>query len=163
MKHYNVQFDEFRASRILVERKHFEEVFNNMGITGDQAYLYGDQTGKWGYIEVVAYYTIVEYNMIKINMNHLLLENREWVREDLVSLERKLYEYANDSGWFGPTSAERKEQLNQAMSLAIDAFWKTVADCYPEAESGDFPPENRDDFYYACRYAVETWREINVK
>ena len=45
---------------------------------------------------------------------------------------------------------------------AQDAFWKVIAESFPKAKTGDFPPDATLEFDRACYEAVSTWIKYNV-
>ena len=116
-----VTFNEFRASRRSVIKGDGCDIFEDADLQSKEAYIYGGDH-KWGYIELVPYYTLVNGNMVRVIFGLLTLGNEQWVREDIISLERRLYDWGKDDGWFEPTKQERAEQFEQAIDLALTAF-----------------------------------------
>jgi len=55
------------------------------------------------------------------------------------------------------------EKFAGAVLRAQEKFWESVTQDYPEAETGDFPPESQFAFDAACGIAVTRWRDANVK
>ena len=53
---------------------------------------------------------------------------------------------------------DMETRIKEATELADTAFWKTVAECFPEAKTGDFTP----DFVYNPEPLVRHWVNINV-
>ena len=49
-------------------------------------------------------------------------------------------------------------RIQEAAELADTAFWRTVAECFPEAKTGDFP----SDFTYNPVSMVRRWVNANV-
>lgn len=158
-----VTLNEFRASRRVVFKAEENPLFAEVESHADTAYSYGDDHHKWGYIEIVPYYKIVGDSLTQVSMSLLTLGNEQWLREDTASLERMLYEYGQSDGWFEPTGKERAEQFEQALDLALGAFWDKVADCYPEAKAGDLRPDILFTFDDAARLAIDKWVKHNVK
>ena len=52
-------------------------------------------------------------------------------------------------------------RLTAALMHAQDAFWAKIAECYPEAKSGDFPPDATSIFDDQCEAAVKYWIKLN--
>ena len=56
-----------------------------------------------------------------------------------------------------------KEYRELVQEKAINAFWKEVASAYPCIKSGDFSPEETEEFEDACTEAINNWLVGNVK
>ncbi len=54
------------------------------------------------------------------------------------------------------------ERMRAAVGAAQDAFWEKIAEAYPEAKHGDFPPDATVAFDDACARAVNAWVMFNV-
>ena len=55
-----------------------------------------------------------------------------------------------------------KERKAKAIEEASLQFWATVAHHYPEARTGDFPPDAHFKIEAAMEGAVDTWLEFNL-
>jgi len=75
------------------------------------------------------------------------------------TLEEALFAYAESSENCAPRSAVHAEVAADAEA----AFWEVVKAAYPEAETGDFLPEDAVDFARATRRAVRAWVLANGK
>lgn len=53
--------------------------------------------------------------------------------------------------------------LEQAVENAIDAFWHSVNNDHPEADSGDIYPLVADAFEKLARDTIDHWRRNNIK
>lgn len=53
-------------------------------------------------------------------------------------------------------------RLDPALEEAQNAFWAVIVKHYPEADSGDFPPDATFAFDQAIKDAAETWIAFNV-
>jgi hypothetical protein len=58
--------------------------------------------------------------------------------------------------------SEDFNRLSNVLEAAETAFWKVVADSYPEATSGDFSPYASLKFSEATEAAVVDWLESNA-
>ncbi len=56
----------------------------------------------------------------------------------------------------------RNEQMYAVGEAAQLAFWAKVSELFPEATSGDFPPDASAAFNLAATRAVGVWIEWNV-
>jgi hypothetical protein len=54
-----------------------------------------------------------------------------------------------------------QEKLNEIIEKAQEAFWKVIAESFPEITSGDFPPDADFRFNAACKDAITTWHSMN--
>jgi hypothetical protein len=54
-----------------------------------------------------------------------------------------------------------EERIKAAIEKADLAFWAEIAKAFPEAISGDFPPDADFAFAEACEQAVDTWLLFN--
>lgn len=63
--------------------------------------------------------------------------------------------------WKGADTMDKDDKLNDVLELAQHAFWRVVADSYPDITTGDFPPDCHDSFTEACQTAVWWWLHIN--
>ncbi|HUT97326.1 MAG TPA: hypothetical protein VMW60_04325 [Dehalococcoidales bacterium] len=52
-------------------------------------------------------------------------------------------------------------KVDEVIEKAQDAFWKVVAESYPEVKTGDLPPEAVLDFEEASQNAVQAWLRWN--
>lgn len=55
-----------------------------------------------------------------------------------------------------------KERINKAVEAGELAFWEQIAKAFPEARTGDFPPEAVHAHRFANREAVELWVRWNL-
>lgn len=53
-------------------------------------------------------------------------------------------------------------RLDLVVAEALDEFWHEVAIAYPEATTGDLPPETVLTMYAHARLAIQEWVEVNV-
>lgn len=53
-------------------------------------------------------------------------------------------------------------RIHQAVAAAQDAFWEELAEHFPEATHGDFPPDAQLAFDEACMTAATIWVEGNL-
>jgi len=54
-------------------------------------------------------------------------------------------------------------KVDEVTEKAQDAFWKVVAENYPEVKTGDLPPEAVLDFEEASQNAVKAWLRWNKR
>lgn len=54
-------------------------------------------------------------------------------------------------------------KVDEVIEKAQDAFWKVVAENYPEVKTGDLPPEAVLDFEEASLNAVKAWLRWNKR
>jgi hypothetical protein len=59
-------------------------------------------------------------------------------------------------------AAARERRIAVTIEAASQAFWNTVAAHWPEATTGDFPPDATLDWSRAAQAAVTVWVEGNV-
>jgi len=52
--------------------------------------------------------------------------------------------------------------MDDVVSRALEAFWQEVADSYPQAKTGDLPPDVHASFDQTAEAAVEVWVSANV-
>ena len=52
--------------------------------------------------------------------------------------------------------------VEAAVEAAEAAFWEAVVIAYPEARTGDFPPQDTVFLRATLTNAVRTWVELNV-
>lgn len=57
---------------------------------------------------------------------------------------------------------EKEERLKQARQEAQEAFWLAFSNKYPEASTGDFPPDAAREFNEAIERATQTWLDSNL-
>jgi hypothetical protein len=50
-----------------------------------------------------------------------------------------------------------KDRLAEALELAKDSFWKTFADQFPEAQSGDLSPDATSKFDKVVKQTAAVW------
>ena len=55
-----------------------------------------------------------------------------------------------------------QQRIQEATALAQEAFWTAIAKAFPEAKSGDFPPDATAAFAAACDEAATTWVRGNA-
>ena len=48
------------------------------------------------------------------------------------------------------------ERLGEVLEAAQAAFWREIADSFPEVKTGDFPPDCQLAFDQACKRQLET-------
>ena len=53
------------------------------------------------------------------------------------------------------------ERIKEASRKANDVFWETLADQFPEINSGDYPPEETETFELQCLEAARLWVRLN--
>ena len=53
------------------------------------------------------------------------------------------------------------ERIQEASRKAKDAFWETLADQFPEINSGDYPPEEAEMFDLQCLEVARLWVRLN--
>ena len=53
------------------------------------------------------------------------------------------------------------ERIQEASRQANDAFWETLADHFPEINSGDYPPEESEMFDLQCLEVARLWVRLN--
>lgn len=53
------------------------------------------------------------------------------------------------------------ERFEDTLIAAEEAFWQSVAESYPEIQTGDFDPASVYTFRAAIRDAVNSWLQIN--
>ncbi len=56
-----------------------------------------------------------------------------------------------------------EKQLDHAVSQASNAFWTVIAEEFPQASSGDFPPLAQDCFWKEIRRAAVIWVALNTE
>ena len=54
------------------------------------------------------------------------------------------------------------QQIEAIAELAMEQFWAFVAESFPEATTGDFPPPEHVAFARAADNAVSIWVHLNV-
>ncbi len=59
-------------------------------------------------------------------------------------------------------AAAREERVKTAMDFADQAFWAKVAEIFPEATTGDFPPDAHLMWNSVVESSIRTWAQINV-
>jgi hypothetical protein len=52
-------------------------------------------------------------------------------------------------------------ELEELAEAAMIAFWRVVAERYPEIRTGDFPPEAEHEFASAAELAIRRWLDFN--
>lgn len=57
---------------------------------------------------------------------------------------------------------EQTKHLATIAQAAQDVFWAAIVKQFPNAKSGDFPPDATFAFNEACTEAVRVWAEYNV-
>lgn len=55
-----------------------------------------------------------------------------------------------------------EEEIEEATERAMEDFWASVAESFPDAKSGDFDPMAELHFHTMCRAAVRAWVMWNV-
>jgi len=53
------------------------------------------------------------------------------------------------------------EELVKVATEAQAAFWRVVAERFPDVETGDFPPDTTMQFDTDCKRAVAWWLSTN--
>lgn len=61
-----------------------------------------------------------------------------------------------------PPTEDKPLSFEDVLRTAHEAFWASVANSYPTAKTGDFPPDASMKFDEACRDALQTWITYNV-
>ncbi len=56
----------------------------------------------------------------------------------------------------------RNERIEEAVEDGAKAFWAIIAKRFPEATSGDFPPDAELALTTALEKAVRVWLDFNV-
>ena len=59
-------------------------------------------------------------------------------------------------------AAQREVRIMAAKDAADQAFWAKVAEIFPEATTGDFPPDAHLMWVSAVESSIRTWVGINV-
>lgn len=66
----------------------------------------------------------------------------------------------------GPDNGEPEQKVSPEVAAAAEAaqeaFWAVVAQAFPAALTGDFPPDADMAFDKACEEAIESWVAWNV-
>lgn len=64
------------------------------------------------------------------------------------------------------TQQQQDEDVDERIDSAVEAakmeFWREIADQFPDAESGDFPPDATREIDEAMFRAVMRWVDYNV-
>jgi hypothetical protein len=55
-----------------------------------------------------------------------------------------------------------EQRIDRAADAALEEFWASIAASFPEATSGDFPPDAMSMLFQCCRSAVVLWTQLNV-
>jgi len=53
------------------------------------------------------------------------------------------------------------EKINEASRKAHDAFWETLAEQFPEIDTGDLPSEEAESFDRQCLETARLWVRLN--
>ena len=53
------------------------------------------------------------------------------------------------------------EKIHEASQKAHDAFWETLAEQFPEIDTGDLPEEEAESFDLQCLEAARLWVRLN--
>lgn len=78
-----------------------------------------------------------------------------------------LLDMARAADAFRDAALVREKELSEADKLkrvlenAQHIFWEVIAMNYPEAKTGDFPPDASVEFDRACHHAADTWLLFN--
>lgn len=59
--------------------------------------------------------------------------------------------------------ADRKASVEKAVDKALDAFWDVVANEFPDAKTGDFPPDLHFEMQETMTKMVNHWLQVNLK
>jgi hypothetical protein len=54
-----------------------------------------------------------------------------------------------------------EEKINKIAQIALDSFWKTVAEYFPEVMQGDFPWDADFKIQIAAEEAIKVWLKCN--
>jgi hypothetical protein len=54
-----------------------------------------------------------------------------------------------------------RAELEELAEAAMIAFWRVVAERYPEIRTGDFPPDAEHEFASAAELAIRRWLDFN--
>lgn len=54
-------------------------------------------------------------------------------------------------------------RVKEARKKANQAFWAVLPEAFPEAKTGDFPPDAHFEWEEAVRAAIDVWVDINVR
>jgi hypothetical protein len=57
----------------------------------------------------------------------------------------------------------KEERIKETLESASDAFWAEVAKRFPEAKSGDFPPEMLVQLDEIMEKSIRVWLDFNVE
>ena len=55
------------------------------------------------------------------------------------------------------------ERITEAVEDGANSFWAVIAERFPEAKSGDFPPDAEFALTKALENAVRVWLDANVE
>lgn len=80
----------------------------------------------------------------------------------LAGIRRQIENVFRAHGLLQPAMVDDDARHETALREAEDAFWASIAGSYPEATSGDFPPDAQASFSDAMAAAVDTWLAANV-
>ena len=53
------------------------------------------------------------------------------------------------------------EKIHEASRKAHDAFWETLAEQFPEIDTGDLPTEEAESFDLRCLETARLWVRLN--
>lgn len=89
-----------------------------------------------------------------------IVGNQEYASQDLNEAERWLWDNWAKGELFDP---EATPGFKDAVRSAQEAFWARIVIAYPDAKTGDFPPEAQMAFDEACTNATRTWLHYNLE
>lgn len=58
--------------------------------------------------------------------------------------------------------SKTEEEVREVVDAAGEAFWKVVAEAFPTAKQGDYPPELVHDFAATAENYIIAWARLNV-
>jgi len=94
-------------------------------------------------------------------------EEPEEVTPEIITVNGEdLTVYACGFGWCWSLQQEQEQdedeiKFDEVLTKAKEAFWAIVAASYPEAKTGDFPPDADIKFDDATKNAVDVWLSFN--
>lgn len=160
-------FKAWQATRCIVTRQDDSDIFDDAELDCDEVYSYGGGNGELGYIERHTLWAApkngVKQYAIKVYL--LVIENMDWMRTDLISLEEILYEFEKDIGNLDIDDKnipfQRRQRLLMITNNALEQFWRDIAEGYEELKTGDLGPTATLVFEQAAYKVVTTWRDNN--
>ena len=59
-------------------------------------------------------------------------------------------------------NTETTEQIENATEIALFDFWAKIVEIFPDAKSGDFPPDLSHEMSYTMEKMVKYWLIYNL-